>query len=584
MTTVRAAGIGRIACAASLLAIIAIYVLRNDSWIYSPVGWLDAWYYVGFGYEYPKPHFEEWNYKVSRLPWVLAQYSVRSAFDPLPAQYVLQLTSLLGSVLFFFFAFRRLLGEVPALIGAAFLATLTYFHASGGADYHDQMAGPLYAASFYCLTVAAERNRSDPLAFAYGVLIGTTIHSNILYMNLVPLVSLHYFATRRQHGHTLSFKEFRRFTYVGLVGVLATTVALGGINAAFGRDFLFFVDQFSLATAFVIDNSQQSAWWKPWSSGWYLGNASIGPLAAGLVASLLVMLAVTRIGLTPARRLQVMSLSGQYFFLIVLWTAWQSLGQTALQPDYFAYPLWFPLAGVIATAVGLREYRFSLRELAALSAITLIAYGLPFFAYDSLIGARNYLPQGAFFYTAGLYTATFLGCLALVVLVNRRTAVYIAVVLLGLTNTLGARNPDKYRTNFCTDARDAELAIVSVHRRLAAYDPEFSGRIFIVFDVNDPSSVSTCANSPARDFGFSLTSTGFKYLDQPWPEKAIHALGLEQLRSLIPRDPIIVLVSKRREAVIELQERFTEAGKTINIVEEIHVAEGVISVPIFVLK
>jgi hypothetical protein len=47
-----------------------------------------------------------------------------------------------------------------------------------------------------------------------------------------------------------------------------------------------------------------------------------------------------------------LSLQVQYIFVALLWLAWQSLGQTALQPDYFAYPIYpvmfFGLAGIAA--------------------------------------------------------------------------------------------------------------------------------------------------------------------------------------------------------------------------------------------
>jgi hypothetical protein len=46
------------------------------------------------------------------------------------------------------------------------------------------------------------------------------------------------------------------------------------------------------------------------------------------------------------------SLQTQYIFIALLWVIWQSLGQTALEPEYFAYPiypvLFFGLAGIAA--------------------------------------------------------------------------------------------------------------------------------------------------------------------------------------------------------------------------------------------
>src|SRR5258706_5391412 len=115
-------------CLATLASIIAALVSRNDSWIYTRPDWLDPWTYVGFGYEYTNPAFLPGHYKMSRLPWVLAEFWVRQLFDVVAAQYVLQLSTLFFEGMFFFLAIKRLLGSVPFFVWPPFLFTITFAH------------------------------------------------------------------------------------------------------------------------------------------------------------------------------------------------------------------------------------------------------------------------------------------------------------------------------------------------------------------------------------------------------------------------------------------------------------------------
>ena len=49
--------------------------------------------------------------------------------------------------------------------------------------------------------------------------------------------------------------------------------------------------------------------------------------------------------------------SATYLCAALIWVFWQSVGQTALQPFYFAFPLGFPLAGALAAMVAIMVAR-----------------------------------------------------------------------------------------------------------------------------------------------------------------------------------------------------------------------------------
>ncbi len=65
-----------------LSAIPVVQAIINDSWLYSTLGWLDPWYYLGYGLNYLDPTYLNDYYKVSRVPWILVEFVTRSSALP----------------------------------------------------------------------------------------------------------------------------------------------------------------------------------------------------------------------------------------------------------------------------------------------------------------------------------------------------------------------------------------------------------------------------------------------------------------------------------------------------------------------
>ncbi len=102
-------------------------MLINDDWMFSPIGWVDAWYYVGYGLKYNDPSFLDTYYKISRLPWILIEYIFRSNFDYYHASVMMQLMLMMGTIFALYMALLRTLGRVGAFFGTLFYATYTLF-------------------------------------------------------------------------------------------------------------------------------------------------------------------------------------------------------------------------------------------------------------------------------------------------------------------------------------------------------------------------------------------------------------------------------------------------------------------------
>ena len=567
-----------VACFLALL--VAGLVIRNDSWIYTQIGWLDPWTYVGFGYDYGHPRFDADDYKLGRLPWILAEFYARHVFDPVASQYVLQLGSLLAQGWFFYLALERLLGMVPAVVGAAFLITLPFIHGSGGADYNNTPSGLLYALSFYLLTVAAPSSRPVwPMLF--GICLGLLLHTNILYLNLsVPLV-MHFAILRWRESELMRPRSILIFCTLALSGAVAVTVLLCFVNWAYGREWLFFAFFVKMAAGYLVDTSSQQVWWQPWSNEWYSRAVYVGVLSAGaVVAAVLILLACFKRG-NPAARFQIVNLAGQYISVCAIWIFWQTIGHTALQPDYYAYPLFIPSACVVSSVVAFSPEPKPRVNIIILAAIIGFAAIMP---YSSHWPIKD--PIGDSYQSLGLYLAIFVVGLLLMSL-SARVGVCVFALLLGPANAWVNQNDVHYRRAACTDRRDAQLALIAAHNTVASIDPDFSRDVYVWRhpDGDNAISVSTCSLVPERFIDDSLSWSGWHYLDNARPFKpVISEISAERLRDVIHQDPIIVMVTEFPQIADQLRERFADLGWQFGPTQQIRINQGAVNFSLLILK
>jgi hypothetical protein len=568
------------AAACFLALLIAGLVIRNDSWIYTQIGWLDPWTYVGFGYDYGHPRFDAEDYKLGRLPWILAEFYARHVFNPVISQYFLQLGSLLIQGWLFYLALDRLLGMVPAVVGAAFLITLPFIHGSGGADYNNTPSGLLYTLSFYVLTLAAPSSRPVwPTLF--GVCLGLLLHTNLLYVNLLVPLSIHFASLRWREPELMKPRSIVVFCALALLGAFAVTLALCLVNWAYGREWLFFATFAKMATGYLVDSSSQKLWWQPWSNEWYRHAVYVGVLAAGiLAAAILVLLACFKQG-NPAARFQIVNLAAQYMIICAIWIFWQTIGHTAFQPYYYAYPLFVPLACVVSSIVAFSARPEPRVNIVVLAVIIGFASIMPYSSHwpikDSIQTCYESL---------GLFLAIFAVGLLFISL-SARIGVCVFVLLLAPANAWVNQNDFHYRRAACTDRRDAQLALIAAHNAVASVNLSFSRDVYVWRhpDGDNAISVSTCSLVPERFIDDSLSWSGWYYLDNARPFKqAISEIAVERLRDVIHHDPIIVMVTESSQIADQLRQRFADLGREFGPTQQIRINQGVVKFSLLILK
>ena len=551
-------------------AIPILFAATNDTWLYPTIGWLDEWFYVGYGINYSDPEFLPGYYKISRLPWVLVEVMARNLFSPVTASWLMVLGCLTVGNVAFYAAIREALGRPPALLAAVFLAAFTPVHASGGADYHNTLAGPLYCVSLLLSTRAARSPGVTFDAFLSGVAIALMLHTNILFVNFLPILTLHYSVSYYARHNAIP----PLFRSIGLttVGAIAITVVLGVINAAVGRKFGFYEPILRLVTSFVADSSHQASWWHPWHTGWYWHIAYLGTYLAGMGAAAGCLVMALRKWRAGGQYLQIAAFSAAFLYTAILWLIWQCLGHTALDWAYFAYPLAFPFAGLVAAAIALfappalerRPYLAAASAAAlALCLIAALRYGPTVRVYGQVLSSQAMLQA-----TAG-FTVAF-GLLALGRVA--RFALLPAIPAFAIANALGTDAISHYEEAKCPVRRQAYEVAVHAHKDLRAIKTDVGywfDRIYLFSDANE--TIPSCSGAKMRTehFTASLTSTGFRFLAAPWDAKTLETVDIVRWREVARAHGIIGLITRNPARLGILQSAIRATGGSPKVMQSL---------------
>jgi hypothetical protein len=538
----------------------------NDGWIYSSVGGFDSWVYFGYGLNYADPNYLDNNYKISRLPWILLEFVSRKVFDPVIASWILQIGSLALGSASLYLLFVRTLDRRSAFLGAAIFAAYPFAHSSGGGDYHNTIAGSLYALTWWLAVRAA--GFSSPLRlFSTGGAAALTVHSNIVFVNLLPIVALHYFWSQPRFDKN-SQSRLRALMWPA-IGATVITFLLGLCNKSVGRGSVFFIDQFHIAFATVLDSSNQKPFYHSWSNGWY-GNAPYIGFFTGIFVFAILSLFMPKV---RAHR-QPFVYCASFVFAGSIWLFWQLLGQTALDWQHFAYPLVFPLIGFVAAMFAIWTQTAELKLGPKLLFVGIIIGGIASFSTAFELGWLN--PSMIIALVLGLSFGGFL------IFSPRNARVWAGAAALTLAMAFSMSyysSPAFYALSRCALPRSFERAIDLAHRLIRSKKEANSlsfGQVFLwaekfqrpTIDVSpvkppgwiDPISYDGCQETTSFSaFEPSLASTlGFTYVEPPWGAENTDAIPAQSLERLTSTGGLVVFITDNPERVERLRQRISE--------------------------
>lgn len=560
-----------------------ILAVGNSSWLYTPIGYLDPWYYIGYAFHYNDPGFLNGYYKISRLPWILAEYSFHKIFPPLIANSVLQFGCLFLATTSIFIVLKRFFGNTPAIFSVIFLGVYVHFHGSGGADYHNTIAGPLYALAFLCLTFASLDGRDLKKYFLFGAIYVASVHANILYINMAPAMLMHLFFIKKTSDN-LDFLPLTLIIGIAFAGGVFSTCLLGLINLSFGRDFLFFLLQFKAASTFVGDASTLKAWWNPWSNGWYLqAYWLVAVIATGIACLVNCLIIFVKKDFQSNRSLYSLSLSLQFLLLLSLWLMWQSLGQVALDWNYFAAPLIVPMILAIGGIWGIYGPQFSGYRLILFSMCSVIVFIVPLWFPDLFIKLILKSEMQLIRVSLILY---LLGFIALFIKANFKARAIFVVAFFSMGNILANNSPAQYRiiNANCNFSRDVYISILEAHKKLLKYQSN-PQKVYVWFDVDETSSYINCpGNYQLNNYGMSLAFTGFKILGDPWPVKSIEKLNGESMTAALTSDGVVAIISNNSITASKLLRKINYNGQGASIIAIEDIGQEAVSLRMFLIK
>ena len=579
--------------------------LVNDDWLFTPVGYLDPFQYVGLFMNFDRPDFLAGHYKLARLPWVISGYLAYQALPPMSASIVLHLVYLAVAVgstfLAVWIAFRDL--AIASLASVA-LGFFTPFHGSGGWDYHNTAAG-----TYYLMTIALVHGaiwfprRRRACLLSAGATLALTLHSNITFVNLVPfLLAYSWGLVRVREGSALTRRALGWSLIWLAAGSAVSTAVLCVVSVLAGREPLFFWPLVEIVVRYVADTRHLIPWWKPWRTLWFL-HASYLAIPTVVCAASIAGLAIRSAprcendrSERECRQIGAVLMLGQFLGICALWLFWQTLGQVALMPDYFAYPIYpvcylaiagflyrhgQPLRDAHAAGVGLLVVAAFWMFLVLQTGTKLKALWPEAFAYPVVPGIV--LAIGAFVAFLG-----FRGGRAAFAVFGLLLAAANSSVLAG-TNTVIWPVAQQVATGYgwndpCRVHRDLFDVVVSASKLIWKVDPGFD-RAHVWFPENASFRLGWECTAKVGDLGYSITeaATGGRFLAPPWPMPGVDELPDVVLQEASQEDYLIILITRNVGDVERMRQRFLRLGLDLELVRQAHVSSGSVGVDLYAL-
>jgi hypothetical protein len=553
VTNARLYAWGRILLVTWAIASPLLLLAVTDDWLFTGQGYLDPWEYVGFFLNYGNPEYYENAYKLARLPWILSGWLAYRIVPLTMAPYVLHAGYLLLASAGFWLLVKELFGSATvAALGAIALGFYTHFHGSGGWDYHNTAAGTLYVWALFAVSYAARVENAVTLAAA-GAMIALSIHANITLVNMIPVLATHFFVVKRlqQMRAPWSVAEvLRSIGWMIAAGVAITTVMMA-INLAVGRNAVFFQRLLDIVLRYTAEPSAQATWWNPWSSGWVLAARHLALPWAALLASGVVLIAGGRQPSLAKHKLVAL----EFITLAAIWCIWQSMGQTALDWDYFAFPL---IPNAVLALVALLHMRVRSVSWGLVAAAPLLFAAPLIFAFHAWIPTNlaDLHAVGIAVPGAALF-ALALAALAL----PRRLCATAFVLLISLGNSASAVAWERYsQKNGCRLGRELSAAIVDLNQFLVASDATLH-KTALWFPQGETLLVGPSCTLNVEYLGYSLGGSGVPYIvGNPRPMPHPRDIPAPLLHDYAERGTRIAILTGDPQARESFERRAAEVG------------------------
>lgn len=349
-----------------ILALLSpfLFLLGSFEWLYTPITFADAYIDHTFSFFYDMGYFKTDYYKAARVPWIAPLFYLQQLVGPYLLSPVLTLLSAVTVPALYFFLLKNLFGLRRAFVilpWIIFFPALTGM-AAGGILYNNT------AAICYILLALVLWSRPEPdsdlnitsknsnrrswiLLLICGALISNALYTNVIYVHLLilfPVIDVYQQRTWKLQDYFFLF-----------VGAALATFLWGRFNTWHGRPFWFFLSTLKTSEELILNPENQQIWHKPLRKLLFLTRFDAFHLIFYVSAYLTALLVLIK-DFFQTRSVPRDCFAWTYLALFSLWIFWHAIGQTALTPPDFSYPL--QVAGFLMVTHWLRRAELSVTD------------------------------------------------------------------------------------------------------------------------------------------------------------------------------------------------------------------------------
>ena len=248
----------------AVLLLPALVLWRQDNTLFTGVGYLDPWFYLGFfrNLAYFKGIAFPFTYYGSRLSWILPGALVHSLFSPLAANCILHLAVQSVATVSLFTTLRIAAGARRAYLATMVFSVNPWLTNATGWDYVDGVGIAYWLLTMALLTSAAVGPVKRWTLLAAGMALAALVYTNLFWIALAPLLPLCYIALAWMWHRTPVIRSFLSLCQWFGAGCAVVTGALGGINWMLDGHFWFYAPSVLTALSLVSHPNPwfQSIW------------------------------------------------------------------------------------------------------------------------------------------------------------------------------------------------------------------------------------------------------------------------------------------------------------------------------------
>jgi hypothetical protein len=432
----------------------------------------------------------------------------------------------------------------------------------------------------FCARSARQASISGDVVFL-GAFTALSIHTNPVFTNLAPILVAQYILS--YYLDHSKFPPLVPSALLAAIGAVGVTILLGFINYSFGRQFLFFMPQFNLVSSFIADSSHQKTWWYPWSSFWFADIPYMGVFFAGTLLALATLIIAAPLRSFSRRYAYATIFSAAYLYAVLVWTIWQSIGQTAFEPTYFAFPLGFPLAGAVAAAMATvitPDVKPLPLTIAALGFAAAVVAGAHYTDRLRDLASALSWPWGI------LVAAAFSFAFAILMLLRRSLWLApIAALALCIANGLAIFDKGAYAATNCAMNKDAYELILDVNRVLRKTRVPGT-QIFVFSDHGEevkPGAGCSDRQVPLGWLQAAITATGFEDIDHYWTNKTLETVDPNRWGQVATTGRIVGFLTYNPARISVLREKLAAAGAKPGEARLFALREGDMELPFYIM-